>query len=238
MTAMQSGAGDASWGVGSAISTAGAILFSHFGPFFGTALVASVPSLVFDYLVPGSYFRPIANFIIGQIVSVTLVYGSMQALRGRQITIGECLSEGLKRLGSALGIAILSGIGIFVGLILLIVPGLILGAMWAVAVPAAVIEQKSSIAALSRSQELTGGRRWRVFGAYVVALLLMWVGAMVTEGVLTVVTGFRSTATHIGLWAFSALFEAFTACLLTTLYYYLRREKEGVDIHQIAAVFD
>jgi hypothetical protein len=115
---------------------------------------------------------------------------------------------------------------------------LILGTMWAVAVPAAVIEQRGSTAALSRSQELTSGRRGRVFGAYLVALLLMWVGAMVTEGVLTVITGFRSTATHIGLWAFSALFEAFTACLLATLYYYLRREKEGVDIDQIAAVFD
>jgi uncharacterized membrane protein len=235
---MRSGAGDASWGIGNAISSASAILFSHFGPFFGTALVASVPSLVFDYFVPGSYFRPIANFIIGQMVSVTLVYGAMQALRGRQVTVGECLSEGLKRLGAALGVAILFGIGVLFGLFMLVVPGLILGAMWAVAVPAAVIEKRGAIAALSRSQELTSGRRWRVFGAYVVSLLLMWVGGMVTEGVLTVVTGFKSTATYLGLWAFSALFEAFTACLLTTLYYYLRREKEGVDIQQIAAVFD
>jgi hypothetical protein len=238
MTAMQSGTSDPSWGVGYAISTASAILFSHFIPFFGTALVASVPSLAFDYLVSGWYLRLIVSLIIGQIVSVTLVYGSMQALRGRQVTIGECLSEGFKRLGAALGIAILSGIGIFLGLILLIVPGLILGAMWAVAVPAAVIEKRSSTAALSRSQELTSGRRWRVFGAYVVSLLLLWVGDMVVEGALGVVAGFNSTASHLGLWAFSALFEAFTACLVTTLYYYLRREKEGVEIDQIAAVFD
>jgi hypothetical protein len=235
---MQSGAGHTSWSIGNAISTASAILFGHFGPFFGTALVASVPSLVFDYLLPGSYFRSIANFIIGQMVSVTLVYGAMQALRGQQVTIGECLSEGLKRLGAALGVAILFGIAVLLGLVLLIVPGLIFGTMWAVAVPAAVIERRNSTASLSRSQELTSGRRWRVFGAYVVALLVMWVGAMVTEGVLAVITGLRSPVTHIGLWAFSALFEAFTACLLTTLYYYLRREKEGVDINQIATVFD
>ncbi len=54
MTAMQSGAGEASWNVGSVISTAGAVLFGHFIPFTGTALIASVPSLVFDYLVPDS----------------------------------------------------------------------------------------------------------------------------------------------------------------------------------------
>ena len=238
MTAMQSGTGNDSWGVGSAISTASAIFFSHFGPFFGTALVASVPTLVFDYLVPGSSFRSIIDLIVGQIVSVTLVYGSMQALRGRQVTIGECLSEGLKRLGAALGVAILSGIGIFLGLLLLILPGLILATMWAVAVPAAVIEGKSSTAALSRSQELTSGRRWRVFGAYLVALLLVLVGGTIIEGVLAVIAGVNSTVSLVGQWAFSALFETFTACLVTTLYYYLRREKEGVEIHEIAAVFD
>ncbi|HLG44961.1 MAG TPA: hypothetical protein VKY24_01870 [Reyranella sp.] len=239
MTATQPGTGEASWGIGNAISTAGAILFSHFGPFFGTALVASVPTLVFDYLVPGSFiFRSIVDLIVGQIVSVTLVYGSMQALRGRQVTIGECLSEGLKRLGAALGVAILSGIGIFLGLVVLIVPGLILGTMWAVAVPAAVIEGRSSTAALSRSQELTSGRRWRVFGAYLVALLLVLVGGMIIEGILAVIAGINTTASLVGQWAFSALFETFTACLVTTLYYYLRREKEGVEIHEIAAVFD
>ena len=147
MTAMQSGAGEASWTVGNVVSTAGAILFSHFGPFFGTALVASVPSLVFDIpraqLVLPFDRRPDRR---PDRFRVTLVYGSMQALRGQQVTVGECLSEGLKRLGAALGVAILSGIGIVFGMILLIVPGLILAAMWAVAVPAAVIEEMSATA--------------------------------------------------------------------------------------------
>ncbi|MFI5032723.1 MAG: glycerophosphoryl diester phosphodiesterase membrane domain-containing protein [Reyranellales bacterium] len=238
MTAMQSGAGEASWSVGNVVSTAAAILFSHFVPFFGTALVASLPSLVFDYLVPDSYFHSIIDLIVGQIVSVTLVYGSMQALRGRQVTIGECLSEGLKRLGAALGVAILSGIGIFFGMILLIVPGLILAAMWAVAVPAAVIEEMSATAALSRSQELTRERRWRVFGAYFIAGLITVVGGAVVGGAVGVVAGIDSTVFLVAVWAFVALTQAFTACVVATLYYYLRRDKEGVEIHQIAAVFD
>jgi hypothetical protein len=44
MTAMQSGAGEASWTIGNVVSTAGALLVGHFGPFLGTALVASLPS--------------------------------------------------------------------------------------------------------------------------------------------------------------------------------------------------
>lgn len=238
MTAMQSGAGEASWNVGNVISTAGAILFGHFGPFAGTALVASLPSLVFDYLVPNSPFHSIVDLIVGQIVSVTLVYGSIQALRGQQVTIGECLSEGLKRLGAALGVAILSGIGIGIGLVLLIVPGLILGAMWAVAIPAAVIEERGVTASLSRSQELTSERRWRVFGAYFVAALITVVGGAIIGGIAGVTGGLDSTLFLVAVWVFVALSQAFTACVVATLYYYLRREKEGVEIHQIAAVFD
>jgi len=238
MTAMQSGAGEANWTIGNVVSTAGAILFGHFGPFFGTAMVASLPTLVFDYLAPESYFHSIVDLIVGQIVSVTLVYGSMQALRGRQVTVGECLSQGLKRLGAALGVAILSGIGIALGMIVLIVPGLILAAMWAVAIPAAVIEEKGVTASLSRSQELTSERRWRVFGAYLVAGLITVLGGAVIGGAAGVLAGINSTAFLIAVWAFVALSQAFTACVVATLYYYLRREKEGVDIDQIAAVFD
>ncbi len=238
MTAMQSGAGEASWNIGNVVSTAGAILFTHFGPFAGTALIASLPSLVFDYLVPDSYFHSIVDLIVGQIVSVTLVYGTIQALRGRQVTIGECLSEGLKRLGAALGVAILSGIGIALGMIVLIVPGLILAAMWAVAIPAAVIEEKGAFESLSRSQELTSERRWRVFGAYLVAGLITVVGGAIVGGAVGVIAGLDTTAFLVAVWAFVALGQAFTACVVATLYYYLRRDKEGVEIHEIASVFD
>ena len=238
MTAMQSGAGEASWTVGNAISTAGAILISHFAAFFGTALVASLPSLVFDILVPDSPLHSIVDLIVGQIVSVTLVYGSMQALRGQQVAVGECLSQGMKRLGAALGVAILSGIGIFFGMILLIVPGLILATMWAVAVPVAVIEEMGVTASLGRSQQLTSGRRWRVFGAYLLTLLITVVGGAIVGGVVGVMAGVSSSIFLIAVWAFVALTQAFSSCVFTTLYYYLRREKEGVDIHQIAAVFD
>jgi hypothetical protein len=238
MTAMQSGAGETSWTVGNAISTAGAILVSHFAAFFGTALVASVPSLVFDMLVPDSLFHSIIDLIVGQIVSVTLVYGSMQALRGQQVAVGECLSQGLKRLGAALGVAILSGIGIAVGMFLLLVPGLILATMWAVAIPVAVIEEKGVTASLGRSQQLTSERRWRVLGAYLVTFLITVVGGAAIGGAAGMLVGIDTSVFQIVVWAFVALSQAFSACVITTLYYYLRREKEGVDIHQIAAVFD
>lgn len=238
MTATHSGAGDTSWTIGNAISTSAAILFGHAAAFFGTALVASVPSVLFSFLVPNSNFQSIIDLIVGQIVTVTLVYGAMQALRGRPVSVGECLTQGMRRLGSAIGVALLSGICIGFAALLLVVPGLILLAMWAVAVPIAVIEVAGVTASLSRSQELTRDRRWRVLGAYIVAWLISIVGGAILGGIAGVVGGMNSILFVIALWAFVAFAQAFSACVVTTLYYFLRREKEGVDIEQIASVFD
>jgi hypothetical protein len=238
MTATDVGRG-ASWGVGSAIGTAFSILFSHFAAFVGTALVASLPSLVFALAVPApaSRLQTIVNLIVGEIVAVTLIYGAIQVLRGRQVAVGECFSQGFRRLGTAIGVASVAGIGIAFGAVLLIVPGLILLTMWSVAIPSAVVERTGVFRSLSRSTELTRGRRWAVFGAILVASLI----TIVLGAVIGAVVGgvFRNAiALELAVWAITAATQAFTACLYATLYFYLRREKEGVDIEQIASVFD
>ena len=243
MTPTDMGGSAAGWSVGSVIGTAVSTLFGHFVPFVGTALVASLPSLLFAIVVPASKVQSIVDLVINEIVAVTLVYGAVQALRGRQVPMSECLSQGLSRLGAALGVAILAGLGIAFGMVLFIVPGLILATMWAVAIPIAVVEKMGVTASLSRSAALTRERRWRVFGAvFVAGLLAVLVGAAIggsVGGLAYAASGHGSSTVIVAVsWAVGAIFQAFNACVVATLYYFLRRDKEGVDIHQIAAVFD
>jgi len=73
--------------------------------------------------------------------------------------------------GRALGVNILSGLGILLGLILLIVPGLYLWAIWALAVPALMAEDLSVSQALSRSKSLSQGQWVRLLALG----LLTWV---------------------------------------------------------------
>ena len=61
-------------------------------------------------------------------------------------------------LGTLIVAGILAGIGIAVGLVLLIVPGLVLLTWWALIGPAVVLEGKPVGAAFSRSRELVRGR--------------------------------------------------------------------------------
>jgi hypothetical protein len=249
MTAIEAG-GSRQWGVGSVIGSAGSIFFGHFVSFVGAALLVMLPSLLFMLAVPLSPFQSLIDLIFGQVAFVTLIYGTVQALRGRKVAIGECLSEGFKRLGVALGVAILAAIGYFVGFLLLVVPGIIVMLMWIVAVPVAVVERAGVTASFGRSRALTRDRRWRIFGTLFVAgliiaavegmigfILVRSMGGSFSEGIIELVTH-PGTGLAVAQWAFNALNLVLYACLLASLYYYLRRDKDGVDIEQIAAVFD
>jgi hypothetical protein len=172
------------------------------------------------------------------VVTITLIYGTVQSLRGNKVGIGDCLNQGIVRLPAALGVAILSGLGIVVGLILLVIPGFYLATQWAVAIPAAVVERTGVGAAFTRSATLTAGRRWRVFGA----LMVSWIVAIGISLVLGVAMGSRldsdETLVSLMVWIVGGITQAFMSTLSGVLYTFLRRDKEGADIESIASVFD
>jgi hypothetical protein len=78
---------------------------------------------------------------------------------------------------------LLSGIGIGLGMVALIVPGLILLTIWAVIAPAIVIERHGVFAAFSRSRQLVRGSGWPVFGVIIVAFVISFVGAIVFSSI-------------------------------------------------------
>src|SRR6185312_1231511 len=236
-----------SWSIGSALEAAASVLLRQFVPFAITALIAGFPNVVYWYLIGRG--TSLSVLTITGMVSVvvntaamifviqTLTYGTVQALRGRRVSIGDCLIQGGRRLPVGIVIGFLAYVGIVLGAVLLIIPGIILFTMWSVALPANTVERTGILASLSRSQELTRGRRWRVFGTILVPILL----SAVTSWILLGIFGFRAVGLQtfqIVSWLVHGVEQAFSVCVFATLYYYLRRDKEGVDIEQIAAVFD
>jgi hypothetical protein len=235
------------WSVGSTIESAASILVRHFVPFVATALIAGLPNVLFGLLI-GVASRSlltvtgIASMVISLAVLVlviqTLTYGTVQALRGSKVSIGDCLMQGLRSLPVGMGVGFLAYIGMVLGMILLIVPGFILFTMWSVALPAAIVERTGVVGALGRSRQLTSGRRWRVFGTILIPILISIVTSWLLIGVVFGLRGLTSSTFQIVSWLISSIEQAFSVCVFATLYYHLRRDKEGVDIEQVAAVFD
>jgi hypothetical protein len=93
----------------------------------------------------------------------------------RDSSVGDLMRSALPVLGTLVAAGILAGLGIGIGFVLLVVPGLYLATIWAVIAPAIVVERRGVFAAFRRSRELVRGHGWPVFGTIVVAYLIAFV---------------------------------------------------------------
>jgi len=99
----------------------------------------------------------------------------------RDSSPGQLLRAVTPVLGQLILVGIIAAIGIVIGFILIIIPGLILITIWSVAAPVVVLENPGAFAALSRSRELVRGNGWQVFGVILVLYIVVGVVSFIIE---------------------------------------------------------
>jgi hypothetical protein len=218
-------------------------------PFSLVALVASIPPLLLVAGVGIGAANPVVGMSPGAMVLIwllsvslgllsqaILVYGAFQDMRGRPVNLSESVNVGLARLVPIIGLTFLTVFGIAIGFMLLLVPGLMLLTRWFVAVPVCMVERVGPVDSLRRSSQLTAGHRWKVFGT----ILLLYIGAGIVSQIITVTMAAigGSMLALLGSLIWNTIWGAFFATFVVVTYYELRSAKEGIDIEQIAAVFD
>lgn len=127
----------------------------------------------------------LAAVITAAILQGALIYATIQDLNGQRPSVADCLASGLRNFLPLLGVTILLVLAVAFGMVLLIVPGLMIGCAWCVAVPALVADRTGVFGAFSRAAELTRGNRWRIFGLGV----LIWVVLIVVGAIFGAITG-------------------------------------------------
>ena len=98
-----------------------------------------------------------------------------------------------------------------------------------------MLEGTGPVASLGRSVALTKGHRWKIFGIF----LLIWIASIVIQSLLGLAlrqVGWVADVLVTFLW--TSAWMAYFNSVLVMIYHDLRVTKEGVDVHQIAAVFD
>jgi hypothetical protein len=110
--------------------------------------------------------------IINSVLQAALMRGASQGTIGEPVDVQASYQWGLRRFGSVLLVAVLIGLGVLGGLILLIIPGIIFLVMWSVSIPAVVVEGRRGTAAMRRSWSLVRGHFWHVLGVVVVAAII------------------------------------------------------------------
>ena len=197
----------------------------------------------FRTLMGATFVSTLVGIVIAALVQGALTRAVVTASEGRRATFGESIATGLRVILPLIGLSIVFAVGVAIGFILLFVPGVVLLLMWAVAVPALVVERVGIFDALRRSAELTKGARWKILGLFLVLLLIYWVLEAILGvvglkmyGAATAATGL-TVANIIGSVILGTVFNTLWGTIQPSLYVELRQAKEGDSAERLAEVF-
>jgi hypothetical protein len=179
------------------------------------------------------YVNSDAALIVIGLIAIVLTIAAPMLVQGMLIVLVEDVHEGrkathlrqlfhrvLRRLPSLFGGAIVYSFGIFFGLLLFVVPGLLALARWSLMAPLIVLEGRDIGEARQGSSGLVKGHTGKVIA--IVVLL-----SLIEAGVPSIVTGAFGGSEIVGFLA-AAFVTPYTAHLLSALYFRLREPEAPV----------
>ena len=182
------------------------LLFSLVDSVIG-AIIASVLSIIGLYWVQGALTKAVQDIRDGR----------------ADLSIGATFRSVAGKVGPLAGASILAAIGITIGFVLLIVPGLYLLTIWSLIVPVIVLENAGVIDSFGRSRDLVRGHGWNVFGVIILTFLILVAFGIVLEIVLVFLDG--SVRNFVSSVVSGSLTAPLIALTWTLLYYRLSMER-------------
>ena len=158
--------------------------------------------------------------LVGPLIAALHMHAVLVVGDGRVPRLRSVALRGLRVLPVVGAADVMASVGIYVGLILLIVPGILLWLRWVVVAQAAAIEQEGPLAAMRSSRALTAGHYRHVF---TVALILFGVSAGLTLGAREIPFGSASgiVAVIVGIIVETGI-ASFAALTFALLYFDLQ----------------
>jgi hypothetical protein len=222
--------------IGDVLGEAWALYRRFLWPFFLTALVVFAVLDLLSALAASASGDSTAAAIFWSVIAAVIgvvgyfwVQGALVELvrdvrDGRaDRSVGETYRTVQPRLPALIVAGILAAIGIGIGFLLLIVPGLFLLTIWSMLAPVIVLESRSAGESFSRSREIVRGHGWTVFGLIIVTFLLVGIASGVIRLVFSPLPDFLDA--WLGSLVAHSLTIPFAAAVLTTAYFRLTRSE-------------
>ncbi len=241
------------------------IMLNRLGVFYVINLLVLTPYILLELALPAILFNAanpllalvltlgavVLMFLLQPIGAAAILHVISEEYVGRRVSLGESLRFALTRFGPLLGTTILAGLIIALGFMLLVVPGIIFWLNYALIAQVVVVEGLSGEPALKRSKDLVTGWRGRVFGIFVLVLVLSAALGIVTaqmEHFLPSYTAVRDAAGRPSVQFnfvnhsfqvlvtlfMNILFSTYSTVCITLVYFDLRVRKEGYDLELAA----
>ena len=183
-----------------------------------TALLVALLSLAG---VVGAILGAILSFAATYVVQASLIKAVQDVRDGRvDLDLSQTVQAAFPYILPVIGASILAGIGITIGFILLIVPGLVLLTFWCLIIPFIVIGGSGVFASFGNSWRTVRGYAWRVFGTYVLVFLILVAFSIVLGLILGLLHSLflRSFVDNV---VSGTLIAPFLALVATLIYYRL-----------------
>lgn len=134
---------------------------------------------------------------------------------------------------SVIATSLLTGLCVFAGLLLLVVPGIIVAIALIPSGPVAAIEGARPVAAVKRAAALSKGFRPRLLGVYLLAVVCAAAAGLAFGAVVgALIGGSNTVGTYVVIQIVGAVFGgltgAWTATVVALLYIDLRMRREGL----------
>lgn len=205
----------------------------HVGP---NALVGAGLFALFGYilcsLVAGAVTHAATTFAVSGLYldQPTSMAGAFSQSKGRMLAV----------IGVTIAFAFVAGIGF----VLFLIPGILVLMWYSLAVPASVVEHLGVGKAFDRSSKLSKGNGWRIFGVYILLVLLVIVASIAVRYVVALALTPLKSAVFVydslsGAASFllGSLVAPIITIALTLLYYDQRVRKEAFDLeHMMSAL--
>jgi hypothetical protein len=171
----------------------------------------------------------VSFLVVAPLINAICIHALRMVEAGERPGAREALVSGFEAFTPIFFAVVLAAIGIAIGLLLLILPGVYVAVRWYFVPQAVVIEGERMVAALARSSQVVQGFWWRTFGLVVLVNLAVLVPGLL----LTTPFSALADATNREVWSLAGAVGAetvtapFVALFSTLLYYDLRARRGG-----------
>jgi uncharacterized membrane protein len=192
--------------------------------YFLTAVIVTI--LIQTAGAAGYFVASVVEFAATFLVQAAMIKAVQDVRDGRaDLSLDATISAAARYLLPVIGASILAAIGIGIGLVLLIVPGLILITYWSLIVPSIVVGESGVLASFGKSWRAISGHFWQAFGTYVLVFLI-WVAFDIALG-LALVSVPGALRSFLSSVIAGTLLAPFYALVLTLVYYRLSEAHAG-----------
>lgn len=185
-------------------------------------IIAALSAVLVMLLGPAGSFIAAVITVIGVFWLQGALVRAVEDVRdGRvDLSIRETFDRVKPHIGPIAAVSILAGLGITLGFVFFVIPGLYLMTIWSLVIPIVVLEDRAIMETFGRSRSLVSGRGWQVFGVILLAFLVLMAVSFVI-GLVTVPLG-NEFGRFVADLLSGVITGPFVAAVWTLLYYRLR----------------